>query len=102
MIKPSSCNFILKGSCPEEIEMVQDILNSYIEYDVTPGKAMPFESSDAPLDSDNTWMIDLSDDGVLKMKHMSFLTDCECRILYEKEDRLRAGSEVQRSDSSDI
>ena len=39
MIKPSSCNFILKGSCPEEIEMVQDILNSYIEYDVTPGKA---------------------------------------------------------------
>ena len=89
MIRPSSCNFILKGACPEEIEMVQDILNSYIEYKVNPGKAMSFESSDDSLDSDNTWMIDLSDDGMLKMKHMSFLSDRECRILYEKEDRTR-------------
>ncbi len=87
MIGPASCNIILKGASSEEIKVVQDILDSYKEYDVTPGKAMSFESSDAPLDSDNTWMIDLSDDGILKMKHMSFSPDRECRVLYEKEDR---------------
>ena len=89
MIGPSSCNFILKGAYPEEIEMVQDILNSYIEYKVNPGKAMSFESSYDSLDSDNTWIIDLSDDGILKMKHMGFLPACECKVIYEKEDRTR-------------
>ncbi len=89
MIRPSSCNFILKGACPEEIEMVQEILNSYIEYGVTPGQAMSYEVIEEQPDKEYTWMIDLCDDGVLKMRHSSDLPEHECRVLYKKEDRAR-------------
>ena len=50
---------------------------------------MSFESSDILSDPDNTWQIDLSEDGVLNMKHLSFMQDRECRVIYEKEDRSR-------------
>ena len=89
MIGPASCNFILKGACSEEIEMVQDILNSYIEYDVTPGKAISIEALNEQSDTDNAVMFDLSVDGVLKMKQLSFLADRECKVIYEKKDRKR-------------
>ena len=89
MIGPASCDFILKGAYSEEIEMVQDILNSYIEYDITPGKAIAYETLDEQSANDDTWMIDLCDDGVLKIRHSSDLPVHECRILYEKEDRSR-------------
>ncbi|MBR6148975.1 MAG: hypothetical protein IKQ44_11575 [Lachnospiraceae bacterium] len=89
MIGPASCDFILKGASSEEIKVVQDILDSYKEYDVTPGKIMIYESSDEKPDRDNAWMIDLSGDGVLKMKNLGYLPEHECRVIYEKEDRIR-------------